>query len=65
MATHPSSPTDALSLRLHRVQYQTGTAAWGAGVVTQHDLDTGMVTVLDTDDGSFWRGPEDRVEIVA
>jgi hypothetical protein len=52
-------------MRLRRVQYQTGETAWGKGVVTQHDLDTGMVTVLDTDDGSFWRGPEDLVEVVA
>lgn len=61
----PPLPYDTISLRLRRVQYQTGATAWGEGVVTQHDLDTGMVTVLDTDDGSFWRGPEDRVEIVA
>ena len=65
MATPPSTPTDSFSLRLRRVQYQTGPAAWGEGVVTQHDPDTGMVTVLDTGDGSFWRGSEDRVEIVA
>lgn len=61
----PSSSIDALSLRLRRVQYQTGLADWGEGVVTQHDPETGMVTVMDTDDGSFWRGPEDCVEILA
>jgi hypothetical protein len=52
-------------MRLRRVQYQTGPTDWGEGVVTQHDLDTGMVIVLDTEDGSFWRGPQDCVEIVA
>ncbi|CAB3805030.1 hypothetical protein LMG28688_06091 [Paraburkholderia caffeinitolerans] len=35
------------------------------GVVTQHDATNGMVTVLNTDDGSFWRGSENLVEIVA
>ncbi|MBU9212276.1 MULTISPECIES: hypothetical protein [Burkholderiaceae] len=65
MATPPPSPTDAFSLRLRRVQYQTGPTAWGEGVVTEHDADIGMVTVLDTADGSFWRGPEDCLEILA
>ncbi|MBB2984280.1 hypothetical protein FHX57_006448 [Paraburkholderia tropica] len=45
--------------------YQTGSTDWGEGVVTEHDQDSGMVTVLDTEDGSFWRGPECQLEILA
>lgn len=63
MATSPSSRM--ASLRLRRVRYQTDLTDWGDGVVTEHDTDTGMVTVLDTDDGSFWRGPEGLIEVVA
>jgi hypothetical protein len=61
----PSPSYDTLSLRLRRVHYQTGPTDWGEGVVTQHDHDSGMVTVMDTDDGSFWHGPEGCVEILA
>lgn len=53
------------TLRLRRVRYQTGVTDWSDGVITEHDPDTGMVTVLDTDDGSFWRGPEGLIEVVA
>lgn len=61
-----ASPTpDLTPLRLRRVRYQTDTAPAREGVVTHHDLANGMVTVLDTDDGSFWHGPELRIEIIA
>lgn len=64
MAHLPSS-YDAPSLRLRRVNYQKGPTDWGKGVVTQHDPDSGMVTVMDIDDGSFWHGPVGCVEILA
>lgn len=63
MATSP--PSCLATLRLRRVRYQTALTDWGDGVVTEHDLNTGMVTVLDTDDGSFWRGPEGLIEVIA
>ncbi|MCX5545501.1 hypothetical protein M3A49_39790 [Paraburkholderia sp. CNPSo 3076] len=65
MATSPSSCL--ATLRLRRVRYQTGVTDWSDGVVTEHDTDTdtGMVTVLDTDDGSFWRGPEGLIKVIA
>ncbi|MEK6290823.1 MAG: hypothetical protein V4793_05430 [Paraburkholderia tropica] len=66
MAATPSTPPPGTTpLRLRRVLYQTGATGWGEGIVTEHDQDSGMVTVLDTDDGSFWRGPEDCLEILA
>ncbi|MFC4706544.1 hypothetical protein [Paraburkholderia caffeinitolerans] len=64
MSLNASIP-DVVSLRLRRVRYTTDAAAMCEGVVTQHDATNGMVTVLNTDDGSFWRGSENLVEIVA
>jgi hypothetical protein len=66
MADTPSTPPPGTTpLRLRRVLYQTGATDWGEGIVTEHDQDSGMVTVLDTEDGSFWRGPECQLEILA
>ncbi|WP_224010861.1 hypothetical protein [Paraburkholderia tropica] len=64
-ATPATPPSGSTPLRLRRVLYQTSVSDRGEGVVTEHDADTGMVTVLDTADGSFWRGPEDCLEILA
>ncbi|SIO72841.1 hypothetical protein SAMN05444172_9328 [Burkholderia sp. GAS332] len=55
---------DRDSLKLRRVHYQTGIASFGEGVVTDHDLETGIVTVMDDEDQSFWRGQEDLVEVI-
>ena len=55
---------DPDSLKLRRVHYQTGVDSFGEGVVTEHDLDSGIVTVMDDDDQSFWRGREDLVEVI-
>lgn len=65
MAIRATSSYPPPTLRLRRVLYQTGIADWSEGVVTEHDTDSGMVTILDTDDGSFWRGPEDLLEVIA
>ncbi|WP_321936207.1 hypothetical protein [Paraburkholderia sp. J8-2] len=63
--SHNASISGVVSFRLRRVRYLTDAAATCEGVVTQHDTANGMVTVLNTDDGSFWRGSENLVEIVA
>lgn len=57
--------SSAASLSLRRVRYQTDAADPSEGIVTQHDTASRMVTVLNTVDGSFWRGPENLIEIVA
>lgn len=41
------------------VEYQTGIAEFGIGKVASYDPATEIVTVLDIDDGSTWRGPAD------
>ena len=53
------------SLRLRRVLYPTLPAGIRSGVVIEHELDRGMVTILDTEDGTFWRGRADDVQILA
>ncbi|WP_321788199.1 MULTISPECIES: hypothetical protein [Paraburkholderia] len=66
MATTPlSPPSGSMPLRMRRVLYQAGLTDWGEGVVTEHDPNSGMVTVLDTDHGTFWRGHEELLQIVA
>ena len=42
-----------------RIEYQTGTAEFGIGKVTAYNAETEIVTVIDEDDGSTWRGPAD------
>lgn len=41
------------------VEYQTGIAEYGIGIVTNFDEETEMVTVTDDDDGTVWCGPAD------
>jgi hypothetical protein len=53
----------ASSLVKRRVLYQIGPTR-AEGVVTAHDLDKGTVTVLNTRDGSFWRGADVFVEVI-
>jgi len=55
---------DPDSLKLRRVTYQTAVDSFGEGVVTDHDLDTGIVIVMDDEDHSFWRGPEELVDVI-
>lgn len=62
--TEPIDQRDPDSLRLRRVYSQTDIASFGEGVVTEHDLETGIVTVMDDEDQSFWRGQEDLVEVI-
>jgi len=52
------------SLRQRRVIYQTDVASFGEGIVTDHDENTGTVIVMDIDDGSFWRGSDDNIEVI-
>lgn len=42
-----------------QVAYQTGIAEFGIGEVIAYNQDTEIVTVVDEDDGSTWRGPVD------
>ncbi|MFL9995270.1 hypothetical protein PQR34_32265 [Paraburkholderia sediminicola] len=62
--TEPIDQRDPDSLKLRRVYYQTDIASFGEGVVTDHDLETGIVTVMDDENQSFWRGMEDLVEVI-
>jgi len=45
-----------------RVEYQVDVASWGIGRVVSHDEDTEIVTVMDEDDGTMWRGLADHTE---
>ncbi|WP_176060299.1 hypothetical protein [Paraburkholderia sp. BCC1876] len=63
MAQQPEQQ-DPDSLKLRRVCYQTGIDSFGEGVVTDHDLENGIVTVMDDLDQSFWRGQEDLVDVI-
>lgn len=56
--------TGEASLRRRRVIYQTDVAGFGEGIVTEHDENTGTVIVMDIDDGSFWRGTDDNIEVI-
>jgi len=47
-----------------QVEYQTGWAAFGSGVVVAYDPGTEMVTVQDDDDSALWTGPEDKTTLV-
>jgi len=47
-----------------RVIYQTDVTSYGEGIVTAHDEQTGTVIVMDVDDGSFWRGSDDDIEVI-
>jgi hypothetical protein len=60
-----ASISGVVSLRLRRVRYLTDAADTREGVVTQHDANKQTVTVLNTEDGSFWHGPEGLVEVIA
>jgi len=55
---------DTSPLHRRRVIYQTDAASYGEGIVTAHDELTGTVIVMDVDDGSFWRGSDDHVEVI-
>lgn len=48
-------------LQGQRVEYQTGWADFGIGIIVAIDAEREIVTVIDEDDGSKWRGPLDRV----
>lgn len=52
------------SLQRRRVTYQTDIASFGEGIVTSHDMADGTVIVMDTDDGTFWRGSVELVEVI-
>lgn len=54
----------SVSLRLRRVRYPGRSRESRAGVVIEHELSRGMVTVLDTDDGTFWRGRADSIVVL-
>ena len=53
------------TLRLRRVLYKFLPTGTRSGVVVEHELDRGMVTVLDTEDGTFWRGRAEDVQVLA
>jgi hypothetical protein len=46
------------------VEYQTGWAEFGAGVVVAYDPATEMLTVKDDDDSELWTGPQDKTTLV-
>ena len=52
------------SLFRRRVYYRTGECSCGEGVVTEHDLETDIVIVMDENDGSFWRGSPEQLEVI-
>ncbi|WP_434667739.1 hypothetical protein P5W99_36055 [Paraburkholderia sp. A3BS-1L] len=60
-----ASHSGVVSLRLRRVRYLMDATNPREGVVTQHDANKQTVTVLNTEDGSFWHGPEGIVEVIA
>lgn len=45
-----------------RVEYKTGIAEYGIGVVSHFDELTEIVTVTNEDDGSTWCGPADLAD---
>lgn len=57
-------PIGTSSLRRRRVIYRTDVSSYGEGIVTAHDEMTGTVIVMDVDDGSFWRGSDDNIEVI-
>jgi len=58
------APNDsAMSLRL--VLDPTLPAGFRSGVVIEHEVDRGMVTILDIEDGTFWRGRTDSIQVLA
>lgn len=42
-----------------RIAYQTGIVEFGIGEAIAYDAATEIVTVIDEDDGTIWRGPVD------
>jgi hypothetical protein len=64
LISEANQPIGPSSLRRRRVLYQTDVASYSEGVVTTHDEKTGTVIGMDLDDGSFWRGSEDRIEVI-
>jgi len=46
--------TDSLVGR--RVEFQVDHAAFGIGLVIEHDIESGRITVCDEDDSSLWKG---------
>ena len=46
------------------VEYQTSTGEWGHGHVSDINEMTEIVTVIDEDDGSMWRGPVDFTNVI-
>lgn len=42
-----------------RIEYRTGWADSGIGIVVAYNEETETVVVKDEDDGSIWRGPAD------
>jgi hypothetical protein len=64
MESAPDQRDGSMSLRLRRVVYPATAAGLRCGVVTEHEQDRGMVTVLDTGDGTFWRGRADSIQVL-
>jgi len=60
-ADHPNITSP---LYRRRVLYRTDVTSFGEGIVTAHDEQTGTVIVMDVDDGSFWRGSDDDIEVI-
>jgi hypothetical protein len=52
------------SLLMKRVEYQTSRCDFFEGLVVEHDEEAGMVVVVDTDDGTRWRGSEAHVLVL-
>jgi len=46
------------------VEYETGPGSSGIGFVSAYEEQTEIVTVVDEDDGSTWRGPLDKTSVV-
>ncbi|WP_229013586.1 hypothetical protein [Paraburkholderia gardini] len=57
-----SPPTASLLRR--RVSYPPEPQRQGEGVVCEHDVVAGMVVLMDVEDGSFWRGSDEHVEVI-
>lgn len=56
---------DTANLVGQLVEYRTSLVDVGIGVVVSHDENTGMLVVVDDDDGSRWTGQEDHVTVCA
>ncbi|MFC4524785.1 hypothetical protein [Cupriavidus pinatubonensis] len=45
------------------VEFQTGLASFGEGVVIAHDEESGTLVIRD-DEGIHWRGLEDHIVVI-